>query len=58
MLTNLSALIRSGHLHHADKLVVEISFFKVSLVFREILVVNPKHWLPGILISCYVKGRS
>jgi hypothetical protein len=58
METNLSALIKSGHLHHVNKLVVGIPFLNVSPVFREIFVVNLKRRLAGTLKSCYAKGRS
>jgi hypothetical protein len=58
MVANLSTLIKSGHLHYVNKLVVGIPFLNVSQVFREIFVVNPKRRLAGTLKSCYVKGRS
>lgn len=55
---NLSALIKFDHLHHVNKLVVGIPFVKVSLVFREIFVVNSKRRLAETLKSFYAKGRS
>ena len=58
MVTNLSALIKSGHLHHVNKSVVGIPFLNVSQVFREIFVVDPKRRVAGTLKSCYAKGRS
>jgi hypothetical protein len=58
MVTNLSALIKSGRLHHVNKRVVGIVFLNVSQVFREIFVVNPKRRLAGTLKSCDAKGRS
>jgi hypothetical protein len=58
MVANLSALIKFGHLHHVNKLVVGIAFVNVSRVSREICVVNSKRRLAGTLKSCYAKGRS
>ena len=58
MVTNLSALIKSGRLHHVNQLVVGIAFLNVSQVFREIFVVNPERRLAGALKSCDAKGRS
>ena len=58
MVTNLSALIKSGRLHHVNKLVVGIAFLNVTQVFREIFVVNPERRLAGTLKSCDAKGRS
>ena len=58
MLANLSALMKSGHLHHVSKLVVGVPFLNVSQVSREIFVVDPKHRVAGTLKSCYAKGRS
>ena len=51
MLANLSALIKSGHLHHVSELVVGVPFLNVSQVFREIFVVDPKRRLAGTLKS-------
>jgi hypothetical protein len=56
--TNLSALIKPGHVHHVNKLVVGIAFLNVSQVFREIFVVNPERRLAGTLKNCDAKGRS
>jgi hypothetical protein len=58
MVMNLSALIKFGHLHHVNKLVVGIPFINVSLVFSEIFLVNSKRRLAGTLKSFYAKGRS
>ena len=58
MATNVSALIKSGQLHHFGKLVVAILFLNVSQVFREIFVVYLKCRLVRTLKRCYAKGCS
>jgi hypothetical protein len=40
MVRDLSALIKSGRLHHVNKRVVGIVFLNVSQVFREILLLT------------------
>ena len=54
----MSALIKFGHLHHVNRLVVGVLFVNLGQGFREIFVVNPKPRLAGTLKGCCAKGRS